>query len=253
MTIVAPGAPFSDTWAAWRQGEDEAIAAMGAINLATAKLVDTIGMLLDTDGWVGYGIRSPEHWVMWKADVSKARAEGLVRIARRRSDLPVCWALFREGRLTEDAMVRIARRVPAERDAEVAAIAPGMLISQLTRVLKALPELPDPNPNPAPKPEPDYGVRIVTRPDGSGRGEWSLPADEHALAVAALTAARDAEFRDRNNLPADHNTTGAEARSVSWARRLRAAPIRGRRRLGCHIPANRSSRRTEPDRAPPPR
>ncbi len=98
---------------AWRRGEADTVVLMGAINLAMAKLVATIRMLIDTDGWGGHGIRSVEHWVTWKAGVSRRRAENLVRIARRIDDLPACWALFSEGRLTEDAMVRIACRVPA--------------------------------------------------------------------------------------------------------------------------------------------
>lgn len=36
-----------------------------------------------------------------------------MRIARRIDELPACWALFEARRLTEDAMVRIACRVPA--------------------------------------------------------------------------------------------------------------------------------------------
>ena len=214
MTAVMPGQSI-ETDAAWLVCEREAVAAVGAINLATASLVDTIGVLLDTNGGMGHGIQSPEHWVMWKTDVSRRRAEGLVKIARRRDDLPVCWGLFRQGRLTEDAMVRIARRVPASRDAEVAGIAPGLLISQLTRVLAALPELPDPNPQP--KPERERYLHLGVDRDGWGQGRWSLPPDEHALLVAALTAGRDAEFRDRNDRAPDAEVTDTEGRSVSWA------------------------------------
>ena len=78
MTMVAEPAQSMESDAAWAVGEREAIACMGAINLATARLVRTIRMLLETNGWVGHGISSPEQWVMWKADVSRSRAEGLV-------------------------------------------------------------------------------------------------------------------------------------------------------------------------------
>ena len=100
---------------------------MGTVNAGVARLVGAVASLLEVDGWVGHGIRSPEHWVSWKAGVSHGRAEGLVRIARRVDDLPACFGLFAEGRLTEDAMVRIARRVPASRDAEIAALAPDVV------------------------------------------------------------------------------------------------------------------------------
>src|SRR4029453_9589828 len=101
---------------------------------------------------------------------------GLVRIARRISDLPACWALFAAGRLGEDAMVRIARRVPAARDTEVAALAPALLISQLDRLLRPLPEPPDPDA--APKPEPERTCRLAERRDGWLRGMFCLPPDE---------------------------------------------------------------------------
>jgi hypothetical protein len=72
-----------------------------------------------------------------------------VRIARRAGELPECFALFQAGILGEDTMVRIARRVRADRDADVAALAPEMLVSQLDRLLASLPELPDPTPRPS--------------------------------------------------------------------------------------------------------
>lgn len=201
---------------AWAEGEASTVALMGLINVAVADLVSTIRMLIDTEGWGGHGIQSVEHWVTWKAGISPRRAGDLTRIARRIDELPVCWGLFRAGRLTEDAMVRIARRVPAERDAEVAAWAPRMLIRQLTRTLASCPELPDPSPNPKPDPsERQRFLRTHTRADGWGQGEFSLPPDEMAQLETVLGQARDAEFRDRNDLPADAEVTSSA--SVTWA------------------------------------
>ena len=201
---------------AWAEGESSTVALMGTVNLAVAQLVATIRMLIDTDGWGGHGIQSVEHWLTWKAGISRSRAESLVRIARRIDELPACWALFQAGRLTEDAMVRIVRRVPACRDAEVASWAPGMLISQLTRALKSCPELPNPDPNPKPDPfERQRYLHMHHREDGWGKGEFSLPPDEMASLQAALQQARDAEFRDRNGLEADAEVENRG--SVTWA------------------------------------
>jgi hypothetical protein len=210
---------------AWRRCEAAAIAAVGAANAAVVAMVEIIAELIDSDGWVGSGIRSPEHWVMWKMCVSRHRAEGLTAIARRRGELPRCWALFRQGRLTEDAMTRIARRTPAGHDAQVAALAPILLISQLTRVLAALPPLADDEGPPADTA--DRVVRLHTAADGSGRGEWALPAEEHALVVAALTAARDAEFRDRNDLDHTAAVRDADGRRCPGSTGSCAWPTRG--------------------------
>ncbi len=195
------------------------MAVMGTVNVAIARLVAALVDLLGTDGWMGPGIQSPEHWVTWKAGVSRSRAEGLVRIARRAGDLPACWALFTAGRLGEDAMVRIARRVPAARDTEIAALAPSLLIAQLDRLLRSLPEQPDGGEL---RPDPERMLRLRDARDGWLHGTFCLPADEGALIRLGLGAARDAEFRDRNNLPADTDTdpdtpTDEGARSVSWA------------------------------------
>ena len=186
---------------AWHECEADAIALMGIINGAVAQLVQMIRRLLDADGWAGWGIQSPEHWVSWKAAVSHKRAADLVQIARRIEDLPACWALFLEGRLTEDAMARIARRVPADHDAAVAAKAPTMLISQLERALAACPPLEGADPRP--RLEPERHLRTSHTQDGWLKGTFCLPPDEGAIVQSGLAAARDAEFRDREGLAPD--------------------------------------------------
>lgn len=189
---------------AWDEGVERTIATVGIMNRAVAELVDTVGMLIDTDGWVGWGIASVDHWLTWNANVSKHRAHGLVRIARRRAELPVCWAAFREGRLTEDAMVRIAKRVPSSEDAQAAQWGAMLTISQLTRVLGVFPPLADPDPNLPPNPpDPQRFVHAHTAADGWVRGAFSLPPDEGARFTTALAAARDAEHRDRQGLEPD--------------------------------------------------
>jgi hypothetical protein len=65
-------------------------------------------------------------------------------------------------------MVRIARRVPADRDIDVAALAPEILVSQLDRLLASLPELPDPDASPKSEPERSMEVR-------TGRDGWTGP------------------------------------------------------------------------------
>ena len=223
VELPAPASPGpSPQEAAWRFAEGEAVAVMGTVNVAVARLVAAVRVLLDTDGWEGIGIQSPEHWLCWKAGVSRPRAEGLVTIARRARDLPACWALFSAGRLSEDAMVRIARRVPPSRDAEVAALAPTLLIAQLDRLLRSLPERPDGTDRP-PAPEPERMLRLRDRRDGWLRGEFCLPPDEGAVFRLGVTAGRNAEFRDRNDLDDDETldpdalTLAEGARRVGWA------------------------------------
>ena len=216
----APGSGPGPQERAWRAAEAAAAEAMGTVTPAVARLVAALVDLLAAEGWQGAGIRSPEHWLTWKAGVSHGRAAGLVGIARRVHELPACFALFSEGRLGEDAMVRIARHVPAARDAEIAVLAPRLLIAQLDRVLRALPEQADGSTD---RPEPERVLRLRESRDGWTRGEFCLPADEGALVRLGLTTARDAEFRDRNDLDPD-DSVDADAdgpadgvQAVSWA------------------------------------
>ena len=92
------------------------------------------------------------------------------------------------------------------------------MISQLDRLLRSLPEQAD---GAEPRPEPERVLRLRNRRDGWLRGEFCLPPDEGALVRLGLTTSRDAEFRDRNDLPADDDAdadTPAEGtRSVSLA------------------------------------
>jgi hypothetical protein len=212
---ICEASPVAAGDAVWVDCADRVVAAMSSVNLATVAIVDAVCDLLDAEAWVGVGVQSPEHWVSWKANVSRFRAEGLVRIARRRDEVPCCWGLFEAGRLTEDAMVRIAKRVPAERDVQVAGLVASLTIHQLTRLLSSLPPLEDPD---QPKPrERQRFVGVHTHEDGWGEGTFSFPPDEWALFLAGLGAARDAELRDRQDLPVDAPVAEADARAVTWA------------------------------------
>ena len=187
---------------AWMQAERETVAVMGTINAAVARLVRSIRMLIDTEGWVGTGIRSVEHWVSWKAAMSSRRAGNLALIARRIHELPQCFALFEAGRLSEDAMVRIAGRVPASHDEAVAAQAPTLLVSQLDRALAAFPPLSAAEPD---RLDQQLRRRLETWTEQGGwlGGRFCLPPDDGALLRSGLVAARDAEFRDRQGLEPD--------------------------------------------------
>ncbi len=199
---------------AWDAGERETVAAMGQINLYTASLVRTIRTLLDNEGYAGAGINSIEHWVTWKAGLSPHRAANLCRIARRVHELPACFELFETGRLTEDAMGRIARRIPAGRDVEVASWAPGYLYSQLVRATASCPELPDTDPRPKPDNKKNEHFHYQRSSDGWAEGSFRVAPDKAAVLDLALTTSRDAEFRDRKDLPEDEKLSSS--RSVTW-------------------------------------
>jgi hypothetical protein len=180
---------------------------MGVINAATAELVGVIAHVVESEAWGGPGLRSPEHWVGWRACVSPGRARSLVRSARSLSELPYMASLFAQGLLSEDTVATMAGRVPTSRDTEVSELARIMTISQLRRILSCLPEKPS-------KDETDREPEVSFGTDGDG---WSLrakglPPELGALVQKALEAARDAEFADRHP-DADAET---KATGIGW-------------------------------------
>ncbi|HLT17597.1 MAG TPA: DUF222 domain-containing protein [Acidimicrobiales bacterium] len=199
---------------AWARCADRTVSVVGTMNLALVELVTTIRELIDTEGWQGAGIMSVEHWVRWHACMGRDRARNLVRVAERMHELPRCWALFREGRLTEDAMVRIARRVPAERDANIAELAPGLLIAQLDRVLRVFPVITANKAKPATR---ERSFLFHVRADGTGVGSFTLPPDEAARLKVGLQQAREAEYRRRNGLDDSAEVTRSQVHEVTPA------------------------------------
>jgi hypothetical protein len=77
--------------------EDRVAETVGLLNVVTAGLVGLIDEALRTGAWEGFGIRSPEHWVVWRCGVSPGRARRLVALARGLEALPATNGLFRAG------------------------------------------------------------------------------------------------------------------------------------------------------------
>jgi hypothetical protein len=202
--------------------EERLAETVGLLNVVTAELVALIGEALRTGAWEGFGIRSPEHWVVWRCGVSPARARRLVAAARTLDGLPRVGALFEAGSLSEDQTAVIVRHTDADHDLQVAELAPSLTVPQLARVLPSLrhPD-PDPPPNDQP-PDDDAGIRATRRAvrfaygdDGMWWCSIRLPSDEGALVERALELGRNREFelRNPNHREGDRRDPG----DVSWA------------------------------------
>jgi Domain of unknown function (DUF222)/HNH endonuclease len=202
--------------------EERLAETVGLLNVVTAELVALIGEALRAGAWEGFGIRSPEHWVVWRCGVSPARARRLVAAARTLDGLPHVGGLFGAGSLSEDQTAVIVRHTDADHDLQVAELAPSLTVPQLARVL---PSLPHPEPDPPPNDQPpgdDAGIRSTPRAvrfaygdDGMWWCSIRLPSDEGALVQRALELGRDHEFglRNPNHRDGDRRDPG----DVSWA------------------------------------
>jgi Domain of unknown function (DUF222)/HNH endonuclease len=202
--------------------EERLTETVGLLNVVTAELVALIGEALRTGAWEGFGIRSPEHWAVWRCGVSPARARRLVAAARTLDGLPHVGALFEAGSLSEDQTAVIVRHTDADHDIQVAELAPSLTVPQLARVL---PSLPHPEPDPPPNDQPpghDAGTRPTRRAvrfayddDGMWWCSIRLPSDEGALVQKALELGRNHEFELRN--PNHREGDPRDPGDVSWA------------------------------------
>ncbi len=123
------------------------------------------------------------HWVTWRCGVSTARARSLVRMAERLAELPVTFAAFRAGELSEDQVAVLVRHLPAHNDAEGVALAKELSVPVLRRTLRDYPF----QPAPEEKPEPERrSASFFFRDEGTFALHAELPADEGALVERAL-------------------------------------------------------------------
>jgi Domain of unknown function (DUF222)/HNH endonuclease len=214
----------TDSMSGNRPPEERVADLVGLLNVVTAELVGVIGEVLRTGAWEGFGIRSPEHWVVWRCGVSPGRARRLVRMARALDALPATNGLFRAGSLGEDQTALIVRHTDAEHDAQVADLAPSLTVPQLRRVLPSVPRT-EPDPPDRTADDDEVGesagrcrrsVRFAHGDDGMWWCSVRLPADQGALVQRALEVGREREFRVRHpdHEAADHP---GDPSDVSWA------------------------------------
>src|SRR6476469_4308292 len=90
---------------------------------AHARLVDFVATVLTEGSWQAAGLRSPEHWLMLRAGLSRGQAAAVTLLARRAQELPATAAALREGRISLDQAAVVARHAPAAFDTRVAELA----------------------------------------------------------------------------------------------------------------------------------
>lgn len=183
---------------------------------AHARLVDFVATVLADGSWQAAGLRSPEHWLMLRAGLSRGQAAAMILVGRRAGELPATAAALREGRISLDQAAVVARHTPAEFDATVAEFAQHATVTQLQRSVSCYDftlqpdsvddedgvrpgelvpdgqdsDVDDQQPEPAPPAHLSMGVDA----DGRFRLHYDAPAEVGALVEAALAEAKDHLF-----------------------------------------------------------
>src|SRR5690349_7974423 len=102
---------------------------------AHARLVDFVATVLTDGSWQAAGLRSPEHWLMLRAGLSRGQAAAILLLARRADELPATSAALREGRISLDQAAVVARHTPTAFDTTAAHFAQHATVTQLQRTI----------------------------------------------------------------------------------------------------------------------
>lgn len=168
----------------------------GIVNAAHGALVEVAAEIVDEKLGLGSGVHTPALYLAWKTGVTSAHANDLVRLAKRRDELPTCIRLLQEGSISLDQAGVIARHVPAHYEQEATEVGRLMTVRQLRSALPrfgwAPPPSDDDDPGASPK-DPAEAARTVSM-GADEKGWWlnaRLPEDEGAVVQQAITAMTD--------------------------------------------------------------
>ncbi len=185
--------------AAWDRGVIRLGELSSQLAQVHAAMVEETVALMESDGWVGVGVRSPQHFLQVFGWVSPGQANQLVMVANRRAELPEAAVLMEQGRLSLDQAAVVAQFVPAEFSAGGAELAEKMTVSQLRRTLSryafqdtSAPQEPD-------VPPVTEGPELTVSSHGRRfRLHFETTPDEGALLEQAIREAKDALFTAGN-------------------------------------------------------
>ncbi len=223
----APGVTLVDPSAGIEVVDHVVDSAAGHLNAQHGRLVSAAMWMLDhVDQWQGDGLWTPEAYVRWRTGVAPATASKIVDVARRADEFPECVTALQRGELSLDQITPIARHAPGWCDTQMAGLAPRCTVAQISKIAREYPweldrdhpaEVVDTDADHAPEGD---GARVeaddasrqpvadALQPADEGwfgwddRGRFRLSlnvgADTGGIIEAALTEARDAEFRAGN-------------------------------------------------------
>jgi Domain of unknown function (DUF222)/HNH endonuclease len=160
------------------------------ISAATCRWLCLVAEYDRREGWAPWGCRSCAHWVSWRCGIGPGAAREHVRVANRLQELPLVRGAFAQGQLTYSKVRALTRVDNIEREQDLLDLARHATAAQLERLVRAY-----------------RGVVAAERSTSGDRPQrwltWShdddgslllrgrLPAEEGALLIEALEAARE--------------------------------------------------------------
>jgi Domain of unknown function (DUF222)/HNH endonuclease len=174
-------------------------------------------------GWAEWGCRSCADWVSWRCSIAPVAAREHVRVARRLGELPLIRAAFAEGRLSYSKVRALTRLERVEHEDELLGLAEHATAAQLERLVRGYRRVVASERAATGRPE--RWLRWEYDDDGSLLVRGRLPAEEGAVVVAALEAARerlaveraDAAEDDAEDASAEASRDAAETAAAARA------------------------------------
>ncbi|MFQ5636050.1 MAG: DUF222 domain-containing protein, partial [Gammaproteobacteria bacterium] len=181
------------------------------IHAATYRLLCLIREFDEVEGWGGWGVKSCAHWLNWKCGIGMNAAREKVRVARSLGDLPKIGAAFERGELSYSkvrAMTRVATPDNEDYLLNIARHGTAAHVEGLVRRFQRVSALADANAAHAHR-----RFSYFTDDDGSLVFHGRLTAEQGALLLKALDAAKDALWADsrRDDPPDVTAETSAES------------------------------------------
>jgi hypothetical protein len=187
------------------------------IHAATCRWLALVAEFDRREGWAEWGCKSCAHWVSWQCAVAPSAAREHVRVARRLAELPLIRAAFGRGELSYSQVRALTRVATLEAEPGLMELARHSTAAQLERMLRAYRGVVERELSPDERAHGDAYLVCEHDEDGSLLVRGRLSAEEGALFLTALDAARDS-LGDRSRstrTPNGHRGASAEAGAPS--------------------------------------
>lgn len=157
------------------------------IDTVTHRLLTKLRHFDEEGGWEAQGARTAAHWLSWRTGMELGAARERVRVARALGSLPLIDEALRKGRVSfakVRAMTRVATAATEELLLQHAEVTTAERLERICRGMRYALAIEDP------EKEPERYVRHWTTESGLVRLQIQLPAEEGAILLKALEAAR---------------------------------------------------------------
>lgn len=161
------------------------------ISAATCRWLELVAELERREGWAHWGCRSCADWLSLRCGVAPGAAREQVRVARQLSELALVREAFGTGTLSYSKARAITRVATPANEAELLELALHATAAQLERIVRGYRSAASADPEHANAVDRERYLSWTWYDDGALMIRGRLSADEGALLLRALEAARD--------------------------------------------------------------